>query len=602
MNNLLSEGGVCMQKAQQIIRLALRNILVYRIDYIQVFALFRLVQFLFFVPVTSLAFKLMLQVTGYTHITDQNLYSFFVHPFVISMILLWIFILLLFIYYEMGLLFNMAYNQQRGIRFKFFTIWQQLNRKAAFFCSFQTIYLALYVALLLPLASFLLPFSLTQEIAILNFIMDEMMQSRTGRLLYACVVGFMVIFGVRSVLTLPIFTIHPKYSIRQSIGQSWRFSKRRLLELFLLLTMLLSGHLLVLLGITVISMLPLYVIERNMPNSALVTAGLTLAFLEIVFVVLFSLLQAMFTQVIVAMTYNTLKLPKSKTKPNLLAGRYKHILILVSVVFIVMSVININSLKKSVYAPDTKIIAHRSYMGEGVENTISGLVSVANTGADLIELDIQQTADGEFVVFHDRTLRRLAGKSSTVANMTLSELTAVTVHANGFSDKITSLDDFIEMAQALDISLLIELKIHGKETEDVLVRLVEKLRAHKVLDKYYVQSANSEKMLQLKKLAPNLRVGIVYALNIGTNDEVKVDFIALEESSVSDRLIEEMQLLNIDLFVWTLNKDHLLQEYIGKNVTGVITDHPTVALEIRSKQAENKYFLERILNRLGLGF
>ncbi|MFJ7736207.1 glycerophosphoryl diester phosphodiesterase membrane domain-containing protein [Lysinibacillus sp. NPDC097287] len=589
-----------MQKAQQIIRLALRNIIVYRIDYIQVFALIRLVQFLFIVPVTSLAFKLMLRVTGYTHITDQNLYSFLVHPFVIGMMLLWLFIVLLFIYYEMGLLFNMAYNQQRGIRFRFVSIWQQLNRKAVFFCSFQTIYLALYIAFLVPLASFLLPLTLTQEISIPHFIMDELMQSRAGRLLYASLAGLLIIFGIRSILTLSIFTIHPKYSIRQSIVQSWRFSKRRLFELLVLLAMLLTGNLLALLSITLISTLPLYVLERLMPSSALVIAGLTLAFLEIIFVVLFSLLQAMFSQVMVAITYNTLNFSKQKTSPNFLKRRYKRLLLLVSAVFVVLSVININSLEKSVYAPDTKIIAHRSYMGEGVENTISGLVSVAKSGADLIELDIQQTADGEFVVFHDRTLRRLAGKNNSVANMTLSELTAVTVHANGFSDKITSLDDYIEMAQSLDISLLIELKIHGKETEDVLVRLVEKLRMHKVLDRYFVQSSNSEMMTMLKKLAPNLRVGIVYALNIGTIANLKVDFIALEESSVSDRLIEELQLLDIDLFVWTLNKDRVLQEFIEKNVTGVITDHPTVALEIRSDQGENKYFLERVLNRLHL--
>ena len=113
-----------MKKARQIIRLALRNIIIYRIDYIQVFALIRLFQFMFIVPVTSLVFKLMLWVTGYSHITDQNLHSFLVHPFVICMMLLWIFIVLLFIYYEMGFLFVMAFNQQRGIRYTFFGLWQ----------------------------------------------------------------------------------------------------------------------------------------------------------------------------------------------------------------------------------------------------------------------------------------------------------------------------------------------------------------------------------------------------------------------------------------------------------------------------------------------
>ena len=99
---------------------------------------------------------------------------------------------------------------------------------------------------------------------------------------------------------------------------------------------------------------------------------------------------------------------------------YKPLLLISGIVFLVLSMMNINSLEKSVYAPDTKIIAHRGYVASNVENTISGLVS-RNAGR-VNEIDIQQTVDGEFVVFHDRTLRRLAGKNGVIANMTLSEL------------------------------------------------------------------------------------------------------------------------------------------------------------------------------------
>ena len=591
-----------MLKAKQIIQIALRNMIVYRMDYIHVFAAIRLLQFLFMVPVTSLAFALMLQVTGYSHITEQNIYSFLVHPMVIGMMLLGILIVLLFVYYEMGFLFIMAFKQQRGSRYHFLGIWQQLNRKALYFFSFQTIYLVLYIVIFLPLVSYILPFSLTQEFVIFHFILEELLESRAGRFLYASTASILVILGVRSLLTLPIFTIHPKFSISQSIIQSWRLSKRILLKLLLLLGLILMIHLLLLLGLMVISMIPLYVIERTNPSSALVSAGVTLAFLELLFVFIFSVFQIMFSYVMVAVTYNTHGLTKPKMASYFKKKSFKPILFLVSSLFFILSIMNINSLENSLYAPDTKIIAHRGSIGQGVENTISGLVSTANAGADLIEVDIQQTADGEFVVFHDRTLRRLAGKTSAVANMTLSELTAVTVHENGYSDKITSLDDYIEMAQSLKIGLLIELKIHGKESENVLPRLVEKLRAHKVLDTYYVQSANPEMVTNLKKIAPNLRVGIVYALNIGIIGNEIVDFVALEESFVSDDLIEELQQEDIDLFVWTLNKDRTLQEFIGKNVSGVITDHPAIALDIRTKQSENKYFLQRVLNRLHFVF
>jgi len=577
-------------------RQAVHNIYVYRFDYVQVFALIRIFQFLLMIPVTSIVLKLMLRVTGFTHITEQNWQSFVTHPFVMIMICLLILLFLLFVYYEMGFLFLMAFHQQRGLRYRFLPLWQQLNRKVVYFFSVQVLFLIVYLALLMPLASFMLPLTLTQSISLPHFLTEEIMSSRAGRLAYAAVASIIVMIGIRSILTLPIFTIQPNISILRSFKQSWRFSKRGLFELVVLLAMLLTGHLLMMLGITVVATFPLYLIERLMPSAALVTAGLTLAFLEMVFVVLFSLLQAMFSQVMVAITYNTLDIGKVSGTTHR-KRRYKPLLLISGIVFLVLSMMNINSLEKSVYAPDTKIIAHRGYVAGNVENTISGLVSAANAGADLIEIDIQQTVDGEFVVFHDRTLRRLAGKNGVIANMTLSELKTLTIHQNGFSDKIASLDDCIEIAKALDVALLIELKVHGQETEDVLPKLVEKLRKYKVLDSYYVQSADGQKMTQLKKLVPNLRVGIVYALNIGPMEE-NVDFIALEESWVTEQLIQELKQHPTDLFVWTLNDDRSLQTFIEKNVSGVITDHPDVARELRTQQSENQYFLQRILNRL----
>lgn len=577
-------------------RQAVHNIYVYRFDYVQVFALIRIFQFLLMIPVTSIVLKLMLRVTGFTHITEQNWQSFVTHPFVMIMICLLILLFLLFVYYEMGFLFLMAFHQQRGLRYRFLPLWQQLNRKVVYFFSVQVLFLIVYLALLMPLASFMLPLTLTQSISLPHFLTEEIMSSQAGRLAYAAVASIIVMIGIRSILTLPIFTIQPNISILRSFKQSWRFSKRGLFELVVLLAMLLTGHLLMMLGITVVATFPLYLIERLMPSAALVTAGLTLAFLEMVFVVLFSLLQAMFSQVMVAITYNTLVIGKVSGTTHR-KRRYKPLLLISGIVFLVLSMMNINSLEKSVYAPDTKIIAHRGYVAGNVENTISGLVSAANAGADLIEIDIQQTVDGEFVVFHDRTLRRLAGKNGVIANMTLSELKTLTIHQNGFSDKIASLDDCIEIAKALDVALLIELKVHGQETEDVLPKLVEKLRKYKVLDSYYVQSADGQKMTQLKKLVPNLRVGIVYALNIGPMEE-NVDFIALEESWVTEQLIEELKQHPTDLFVWTLNDDRSLQTFIEKNVSGVITDHPDVARELRAQQSENQYFLQRILNRL----
>lgn len=61
----------------------------------------------------------------------------------------------------------------------------------------------------------------------------------------------------------------------------------------------------------------------------------------------------------------------------------------------------------TLYEPNTKIIAHRGDTMNAVENTVEAIESAAEAGADYSEIDIQETKDHQFVVFHDMTLRRL---------------------------------------------------------------------------------------------------------------------------------------------------------------------------------------------------
>ncbi|GLC88840.1 glycerophosphodiester phosphodiesterase family protein [Lysinibacillus piscis] len=231
-------------------------------------------------------------------------------------------------------------------------------------------------------------------------------------------------------------------------------------------------------------------------------------------------------------------------------------------------------------ATQPKLIAHRSHTNTSVENTLTGLLDVASKGADLVEIDVQQTADGEFVVFHDRTLRRLAGKNGIITNMTLAELRKIPIYHHGIKEQIPSLDDFIVAAKQLKIPLVIELKIHGQETEDVLLQFAKKLQSYHVLDTYYVQSANVVSMKQLKKLVPRLRVGIVYALNVEQLEE-NMDFIAVEASWVNATLLKELQQRHIALFVWTVNDLQQLRGLMIPSIAGIITDEVAQAASVQ---------------------
>jgi glycerophosphoryl diester phosphodiesterase len=74
-------------------------------------------------------------------------------------------------------------------------------------------------------------------------------------------------------------------------------------------------------------------------------------------------------------------------------------------------------------------IAHRGLHDKAngiVENTITA-AKAAVDGDFAIECDVQLTADGEAVVFHDFTLDRLTGETGEVVRRKASELSGIAI-------------------------------------------------------------------------------------------------------------------------------------------------------------------------------
>jgi len=250
------------------------------------------------------------------------------------------------------------------------------------------------------------------------------------------------------------------------------------------------------------------------------------------------------------------------------------------------------------YEPDTKIIGHRGFLDKGVENTISSLHEAVNVGSDLVEIDVQQTKDGEFVVFHDKTLRRLAGRTENVYNMTLEELMNITVSNDGNKDKISSLDQMLNESKKLKVKLLIELKIHGYETDDFIEKLVSKLKQYDSLERHYIQSNEASLAVAIHAYEPRLKVGTVHGVAIGSLPDYGLDFVAIEQSFVTRSILSQAKKQSLEVFVWTVNTRESIQKLLMANVDGIITNYPDITYALRTEFEENKHFIQRVLNKL----
>ena len=70
----------------------------------------------------------------------------------------------------------------------------------------------------------------------------------------------------------------------------------------------------------------------------------------------------------------------------------------------------------------TRVIAHRGFSGIAPENTLAAVRAAIEVGADMVEIDVTLTADGQVVVIHDETVDRTSDGSGEVFRFKLAEI------------------------------------------------------------------------------------------------------------------------------------------------------------------------------------
>ncbi|XP_065176509.1 lysophospholipase D GDPD1-like [Sycon ciliatum] len=98
--------------------------------------------------------------------------------------------------------------------------------------------------------------------------------------------------------------------------------------------------------------------------------------------------------------------------------------------------------KKKKLGFSVQLTAHRGGAGENLENTLSAFKwAVEGCNADMLELDVQLTKDGQVVVAHDSNLLRSTGVNATIPDTDFADLPLLKQHlplyfADGVCEKV----------------------------------------------------------------------------------------------------------------------------------------------------------------------
>ncbi len=255
---------------------------------------------------------------------------------------------------------------------------------------------------------------------------------------------------------------------------------------------------------------------------------------------------------------------------------------------------NLATVQSLVQTNDTLVIAHRGLLSAGVENTIPALEAAAAIHPDLVEIDIQQTADDQFVVMHDPTLTRLAGRPERIRDLTLAELERIELQQGGHTALIDSLDEYIDRAVVLDQRLLVELKINGDESADYLDRLISTFERHGVLDTYWVHSLDQPTIEELERRRPQLPTGYIMTFNLGHAPQTTADFVVMQELSYTQDLRDEVWAAGKSLLLWSVDDVPTMQNSLRDNIDGLISYEPDVVQQQRAQVEADTSVADRV--------
>lgn len=262
------------------------------------------------------------------------------------------------------------------------------------------------------------------------------------------------------------------------------------------------------------------------------------------------------------------------------------------------------------------VIAHRGGRSLGPENTIYTFKRAIEKGADVLEMDLQTTADGQLVVLHDRNVNRTTNGKGAVDGFSLSELKKLDAgfrwsphNSNTFPlrNKGITIPTLADVFQALpDTRMNIEIKSSQVNTIQDLCRVI---REHGMAEKVMVACFDSGKLGEFRSVCPEV------ATSAGASEAVLFYWLqrAQLESAYSpsaqalqipeayrDRRITTSRFLdaaharNMRVHVWTVNDTESMQRLIALGVDGIMTDYPDRLVNVLKKQPKVAPGIRRI--------
>lgn len=220
------------------------------------------------------------------------------------------------------------------------------------------------------------------------------------------------------------------------------------------------------------------------------------------------------------------------------------------------------------------VIGHRGAMGHETENTLASVQKALDLGVDMIEIDIFKVKSGELVVFHDKTLDRLANAGGNIEEYDYFTLTQVVLDGN---HKIPLLQEVIRL---IDKKVRLNIEIKGKGTTDRLNHIVKHFIEDKEwpADSFIISSFDWDELRTIRSINPTLPIAVLTDSNpseaIAIAQELNAEAINPHFAKLTQENVNAIKSAGFKIYTWTVNDPQDILSVKRYGVDGIITNYP----------------------------
>ncbi len=228
------------------------------------------------------------------------------------------------------------------------------------------------------------------------------------------------------------------------------------------------------------------------------------------------------------------------------------------------------------------VIAHRGLSVAAPENTLAAFRQAKTAGINWIEFDVMLAACGEVVVIHDATLERTTNGKGFVHDFSYEELKKLDAGSwfnSHFShERIPTLEQVLELANELTLSINIEIKPFVGQEEETVKRVLHLLKNKNIKNPFFVSSFSLDVLRYVREYSKEILMGyLMDGWNAGWKmvcDELDCISVDIDHEILTREKAEEIKKNNFILLAYTVNDAARAKELFSWGVDAVFSDNP----------------------------